>query len=80
MQIAGYSLIADDLTELLDKIYPDKPTLSQVLIQTLGQNIAQPIQKIIFEHADFGRRAFLDKFDWLNSLIILKMKLMIIVN
>ena len=67
MQIAGYSLIAADLTELLDKVYPNKSTLSQVLIQTLGQNITQPIQNIIFEHADLGRRAFLDKFDWLNN-------------
>ena len=66
LQIAGYSLIAGELTELLDKVYPNKSTLFQVLVQTLGQNITQPIQNIIFEHADLGRRAFLDKFDWLN--------------
>ncbi|MDM8561626.1 hypothetical protein [Candidatus Parabeggiatoa sp. HSG14] len=67
LQIVGYSLIADDLTKLLDKVYPDKPTLSQALVQTLGQNITQPIQNIIFEHADLGHRAFLDKFGWLNN-------------
>jgi hypothetical protein len=67
LQIAGYSLIAGDLTELLDKVYPDKSTLSQALIQTLGQNITEPVKNIIFEHADLGRRTFIDKFGWLNS-------------
>ncbi len=67
LQIAGYSLIASELTELLDQVYPNKSTLFQTLVQTLGQNITQPIQNIIFEHADLGRRAFLDKFSWLNS-------------
>lgn len=67
LKIAGYSLIANDLTELLDKVYQDKLALSQILVQTLGQNIAQPIRDIIFEHADLGRRAFHDKFGWLNS-------------
>jgi hypothetical protein len=67
LQIAGYSLIAGELTELLDKVYPDKSTLSQLDVQTLGQDIAQPIQNIIFEQADLGRQAFLDKFSWLNS-------------
>ncbi len=67
LQIAGYSLIASDLTELLGNVYPDKSALSQTIVQTLGQNITQPVQNIIFEHADLGRRVFLDKFGWLNS-------------
>jgi hypothetical protein len=37
------------------------------MAQTLGQNMTQPVQNIIFEHADFGHRVFLDKFGWLNS-------------
>ena len=67
LQIAGYSLIAGELTELLDKVYPNKSTLFQALVQTLGQNITQPIQNIIFEHADLGRLAVLDKKERLNS-------------
>lgn len=51
---------------MLNKVYPNKSTLFQVFVQTLGPNIAQPSQTIIFEHADLGRRAFLDKFSWLN--------------
>jgi hypothetical protein len=62
LKIAGYDLIADELTELLDNVYPDKSALSQALVQTLGQNITQPVQNIIFEHADLGHRIFLDKF------------------
>ncbi len=67
LQIAGYSLIASDLTELLDKVYPDRATLSQALFQTLGQNVTEPVQNIIFEHADLGHIALLDKFGWLGS-------------
>jgi hypothetical protein len=67
LQIAGYSLIASDLKGLLDNVYPDKSTLSQALVQTLGQSITEPVQNIIFKHADLGRRAFLEKFGWINS-------------
>lgn len=67
LQIAGYSLIASDLTGLLDNVYPDKSTLSQALVQTLGRNITEPVQNIILKHADLGHRAFLDQFGWLNS-------------
>lgn len=67
LQIAGLGLIASDLTELLlDNVYPDKSALSQELSRTLGQNIPQPVQNIIFEYADLGHRAFLDKFGWLG--------------
>jgi hypothetical protein len=69
LQIAGYSLIASDLTELLGSVYPDKSALSQTMAQTLGQNMTQPVQNIIFEQADFGHRVFLDKFGWLNESI-----------
>lgn len=68
LQIAGYGLIADDLTQLLDNVYPNKSALSQELSRTLGQNIPKPIQSIIFKYADLGHQAFLDKFGWLNSL------------
>ena len=66
MQIAGYGLIADDLTQLLDNVYPNKSALSQELSQVLGQNIPKPIQSIIFKYASLGHRAFLDKFGWLG--------------
>jgi hypothetical protein len=66
LKIAGYTLIVDDLTELLDNVYPDKLRLSQALNQKLGQNLTQPIQNIIFEHADLGHRIFLEKFGWLE--------------
>jgi hypothetical protein len=36
------------------------------LAQILGQNITESVQNIIFEPADLGHRAFLDKFAWLN--------------
>jgi len=67
LKTAGYELIASDLTGLLDNVYPDKSTLSQALVQTRGQNITEPVQNIIFEQADLGHQAFLDKFGWLNS-------------
>jgi hypothetical protein len=62
LQIAGYSLIASDLTGLLDNVYPDKLTLSQVLVQTLGLRCTEPVKNIILKHADLGYRDFLDKF------------------
>ena len=66
LKMAGYRLIASDLTELLDHVYPNKSTLSQALNQTLGQSMTEPVQNIIFKQADLGQRAFFDKFGWLN--------------
>jgi hypothetical protein len=36
------------------------------LVQTLGQNITKPVQKVIFKHASIGHRTFLEKFGWIN--------------
>ncbi|MEK8016881.1 MAG: hypothetical protein VSS75_008430 [Candidatus Parabeggiatoa sp.] len=66
LQTAGYGLIASNLTELLDNIYPDKSALSQELSRTLGPNIPKPIENIIFQYSDLGHRAFLDKFSWVS--------------
>ncbi|MDM8558673.1 hypothetical protein QUF82_07535 [Thiotrichales bacterium HSG14] len=38
-----------------DYPYESMIYVGAILVQTLGQDIAQPIQNIIFEHADFGR-------------------------
>lgn len=66
LQIAGYSDIALDLKRLRGLVYPDKSTLFQALVQTLGQNITRPVQSIIFKHASIGHRTFLEKFAWIN--------------
>lgn len=66
LQTAGYALIANDLTKLLDNAYPNQSALSEELSRTIGQNIPKPIENIIFQHADLGHRAFLDKFGWLG--------------
>lgn len=66
LQTAGYALIANNLTKLIDNVYPNKSALSEELFRTLGQNIPKPIENIIFKYADLGHRAFLDKFGWLG--------------
>lgn len=67
LKTAGHHSVATALEPLVNLKYPDQLALSQAVTRILCHHFTEPVQAIIFKHADLGFRVFNENFGWVDK-------------